>query len=65
MTYLLLLKVKHHFMKDIVYGWYEAGEEEDGGEVGRAVTAVPLLLLQLAVTNLRYHRRLSHLRSMD
>ena len=65
MTYLLLLKVKHHFMKDIVYGWYEAGEEEDEGEEQKAVTAVPLLPLQLAVTNFRYHRRLSHLRSMD
>ena len=66
MTYLLLLKVKHHFMKDIVYGWYEAGEEEDGGEVLMgAVTAVPLLLPRLAVTNFRCPRRLSHLRSMD
>ena len=66
MTYLLLLKVKRHFMKDIVYGWYEAGEEEDGGEVLMgAVTAVPLLLPKLAVTNFRCPRRLSHLRSMD
>ena len=53
-------------MKDIVYGWYEAGEEEDGGEVLMgAVTAVPLLLPKLAVTNFRCPRRLSHLRSMD
>ena len=49
-----------------MYGWYEAGEEEDGGEVRmEAVTAVPLLLPQLAVTNFRCPRRLSHLRSKD
>ena len=64
--YLLLLKVKHHFMKDIVCGWYEAGEDEDGGEVLMgAVTAVPLLLPKLAVTNLSCQRRLSHLRRVD
>ena len=67
--YLLPLKVKHHFITDIVCGWYEAGEDEDGGEVPMgavtAVTAVPLLLPKLAVTNLRCLRLRGHLKSMD
>ena len=66
LKYLLNLTIKHHFITDIVCGWYEAGEDEDGGEVlVTAVTAVPLLLPKLAVTNFRCPRRLSHLRSMD
>ena len=66
LKYLLNLTIKHHFITDIVCGWYEAGEDEDGGEVlVRAVTAVPLLLLRLAVTDSRYLRRRSHLRSRD
>ena len=53
-------------MEDIEYGWYEAGGDEDGGVVLMgAVTAVPLLLPKLAVTNFRCPRRLSHLRSKD
>jgi len=53
-------------MEDIVYGWYEAGEDKDGGEVLMgALTVVPLALPKLAVTNLRCPRRLSHLRSKD
>ena len=66
LKYLLNLTIKHHFITDIGCGWYEAGEDEDGGEVlVRAVTAMPLLLLRRAVTNLRCPRRLGHLRSLD
>ena len=64
--YLLRLKVKHHFITDIVCGWHEAGEGEDGGEaLVRAVTAMPLLLPRLAVTNLRCPRLLGHLKDRD
>ena len=66
MTDLRLQKTKYHFLEDSVHGWYETGEDEDGGEVlVEAVAAVPLLLPRLAVTSLRCLRRLGHLRSMD
>ena len=66
MTDLHLQKVKHHFVEDSVHGWYETGEDEDGGEalVG-VVVAVPLLLPKLAVTSLRCLRRRSHPRRLD
>ena len=66
LKYLLYLTIKHHFITDIVCGWYEAGEDEDGGEVlVRAVTAMPLLLLRPAVTSFRCPRLRGHLKARD
>ena len=66
LKYLLNLTIKHHFITDIVCGWYEAGEDEDGGEVlVRAVTAMPLLLLRPAVTSFRCPRLRGHLKARD
>ena len=62
-TDLRLQKTKYHFLEDSVHGWYETGEDEDGGEalVG-VVVAVPLLLPRQVVTSFRCPRLRSRLR---